>query len=228
MSDRVRTKRPKPEDNGEADEVPFDVGDLQPEAGQLGASAGDLFDDVASLALSQDFAAAAGVKKKIDVIKVEKPSKSRVFRAHPDPAYCLKTLLLVLKDDNEVYLVAPRMRQALARESTCGPHALIACVSKGGAPFIWPVCMADADGKWNVWHESAWMIASHARQRWCRMQADRDAGNYVAEYDQRPEEDQQAPEWPDLPFNEWLRLAFRNAVIDSPEHPVLRRLRLED
>jgi hypothetical protein len=33
------------------------------------------------------------------------------------------------------------------------------------------------------------------------------------------------PEWPDLPFRELLRLAFREAHIDSADHPVVRRLR---
>ena len=33
------------------------------------------------------------------------------------------------------------------------------------------------------------------------------------------------PEWPDLPFRELLKLAFKNFVIDNLDHPVLKRLR---
>jgi hypothetical protein len=33
------------------------------------------------------------------------------------------------------------------------------------------------------------------------------------------------PEWPDLPFTEVLRLAFKDAYIDSIDHPVVQRLR---
>ena len=31
-----------------------------------------------------------------------------------------------------------------------------------------------------------------------------------------------------LEFRDWLELGFKGHVIDSPDHPVLRRLRLED
>jgi hypothetical protein len=176
--------------------------------------------------LSQDFAAEASVGKKWDIIKVEKPTKSRVFRVHS--TFRLKTVLLILKEDNETYLVLPELRQALAGESLCGLHTLLACITKAGTPFLWPIRMADSDGKWNIWHQSAWQIAEKAQHRWCRMQANRDAGHYVAEYDQRPPEQQHEPAWPDLAFRDWLELGFRGFTIDSLEHPILKRLRMED
>jgi hypothetical protein len=212
-----------------AADLSFDPAEL--EAGQPAApstpTGRDPFDP-AFLGLSQDFAAEATVAKKWDIIKVEKPTKSRVFRVHPDPKFRLKTVLLTLKEDNEVYLVLPELRPALAGESLCGLHTLFACVTKAGTPFLWPIRMADPDGKWNIWHQSAWQIAEKAQKRWCRMQANRDAGHYAAEYDVRPPEQQQEPAWPDMPFRDWLFLAFRGYTIDSPDHPVLRRLRLED
>jgi hypothetical protein len=202
----------------------FDPADLE----EQGAPATPDPFDPAYLGLSQDFPAEAGVARKWDIIKVEKPSKARVFRVHPDPAFRVKTVLLSLKEDNETYLVLPELRHALAGESTCGVYTLLACVTKAGTPFLWPIRMPDPDGKWNVWHQSAWQVAEKAQARWCRMQANRDAGHYVAEYDQRPPERQQPPDWPDLPFSEWLRLAFQGHAIDSLDHRVLKRLRLED
>ena len=163
-----------------------------------------------------------------DIIKCEKPNKSRVFRVHPDPAFRLKTLLLTLGEENETYLVHPSMRSTLATEPLVRVVTLFACVSKQGTPFLWPVPMADSDGKWNIWHKSAFGIAERAMTSWTRMQANRDAGHYVAEYDVRPPEQQLAPEWPKLAFAKWLELAFRGFMIDSPDHPVLRALRLED
>jgi hypothetical protein len=182
--------------------------------------------DPKHLGLSQDFAAEANVAKKWDIIKVEKPSKSRVFRVHA--TMCLKTTLLVLKEDNESYLVLPELRPALAGESLCGLVTLFPCVTKAGTPFLWAIRMADSDGKWNIWHQSAWQIAEKARTRWARMQANRDGGHYVAEYDRRPPDQQHEPAWPDLAFRDWLELAFKGFTIDSPDHPVLKRLRLED
>jgi hypothetical protein len=181
-----------------------------------------------ALGLSQDFAAEAGVAKLWDVIKVQAPGKSRVFRVHSDPKFRMQTVLLVLKEDNEVYLVPRPMRKALAGESLCGVYTLFACVTKAGTPFLWPVHMAGPDGKWNVWHQSAYQIALKAQVRWARVQANRDAGHYVAEYDRRPPEQQQAPAFPDMTFSEWIKLAFQGHRIDTPDHPVLKHLRLED
>lgn len=182
--------------------------------------------DPARLGLGQDFATEAMVKQAWELIKVEKPTKARVFRVHPTMR--LRTLLLALKEDNETYLVQPGMVQALAGNGLCGVYTLLACVTKAGTPFLWPIRMADPDGKWNIWHQSAWGIAEQAQTRWARVEANRDAGHYVAHYDQRPPELQQPPSWPDLSFRDWLELAFRGFTIDSVDHPVLRRLRLED
>jgi hypothetical protein len=33
------------------------------------------------------------------------------------------------------------------------------------------------------------------------------------------------PKWPDLPFMELLRIAFRDRMIDRVDHPVIKRLR---
>ena len=33
------------------------------------------------------------------------------------------------------------------------------------------------------------------------------------------------PSWPDLSFEEVLRIAFRNRIVDSPDHPIVRRLK---
>jgi hypothetical protein len=213
------------EPEGSKGDFDFDPEKLEAQSSPANSPGRDIFDP-AFLGLGQDFASEANVAKKWDIIKVEKPSKSRVFRVHPTMR--LKTMLLVLKEDNEAYLVLPQLRQEMAGESLCGVFTLFACVSKAGTPFLWPVRMADPDGKWNVWHQSAWNIAEKAQQRWARMQANRDAGHYVAEFDQRPPDRQHPPDWPDLTFTEWLRLAFQGYKIDSPDHPVLKHLRLED
>jgi hypothetical protein len=63
-----------------------------------------------------------------------------------------------------------------------------------------------------------------AESKWVRVSANMPGGMYdvvqaVAELTE--------PEWPDLPFAEILRLAFKDQFIRSPDHPVLRALRGE-
>jgi hypothetical protein len=225
QTDATRNGQPDHQDVPAApdpeDQFPFGID--QPESPPPG---GGCVYDPASLALSQDFAVEALVKKEWEIIRVERPSKARVFRTHP--TYRLKTVLLSLKEDNEVYLVTKPLRSALAQESTCGVFHLFCCLSKQGSPFVWPIRAADAGGKWNIWHQSAYQIALKAEERWCRIQANKDAGHYVAEYDRRTLSQQQPADWPDLSFEQWLELAFREFTITSLDHPVLKRLRLED
>jgi hypothetical protein len=33
------------------------------------------------------------------------------------------------------------------------------------------------------------------------------------------------PEWPDLPFQEILRIAFRGRIVDTTDHALVRRLK---
>ncbi len=210
-------------------EVSFDVTELEADASTVpsGPAESDPYNPE-HLGLSVDYAAAANVGKVWHTIKVDKPPRSQAFRVHPDPKFRLKTTLLVLKEDSESYLVLPQLREALADEPLCGIFTLFACVTKSGTPFLWPIKMADPDGKWNVWHQSAWRIAERAQQRWTRMTANRLAGYYDASEDRRPIEQQQPPNWPELMFSDWLRLAFQGYTVDSLDHPVLKRLRLED
>jgi hypothetical protein len=63
-----------------------------------------------------------------------------------------------------------------------------------------------------------------AKTKWMRLVANMSMGAYdlYEASDLLPE-----PEWPDLPFSEILRIAFKDKYIDEMDHPVLKRLRGE-
>jgi hypothetical protein len=65
-------------------------------------------------------------------------------------------------------------------------------------------------------------IAQAAAGTWCRMKADTTNGIYSHWVSTEPLSD---PKWPDLTFNEIIKLAFRGRMIDSLDHPVVRELR---
>ena len=72
--------------------------------------------DPATLRLGQDFAATVGVKKLLTRVPVGKPGRQVFFRVHPDPDWHLATMILELKEDREVYLVAPDLYAELLGE----------------------------------------------------------------------------------------------------------------
>jgi hypothetical protein len=180
--------------------------------------------DLASLRLSQDFATTAGVNRLITTVPVRKPSREWFVRTHPDPAYRVPTAVLELKEDREVYLVSRPLWPGLASEATFSPRLLVTAITRQGDLFVWPIRQPGADGKVDGWSRSAEDAADEAKSRWVRVTANMSLGAYditvatgqVAE-----------PVWPDLSFQQIIKIAFRDKMIDTWDHPVLRRLRGE-
>jgi hypothetical protein len=171
--------------------------------------------DVANLRLAGS--AAVAVTKLLTTVPVRKPNKQDFIRVHPDLAYCPSGLAMIeLKDEREAYLLTPEVAQALSGEFSV--VTLYTAVSRQGVVFLWPVKLPGADGRMNPWHTSAADAAERAKSRWLRVQANMSLGAYdqfVAEGN-LPD-----PEWPDLPFNELLRIAFRDRLVSSLDHPLL-------
>mgnify|MGYP000858041556 FL=1 len=180
--------------------------------------------DPQRLRLSQDFAADLGVKKAMLTLLVRKPSKEWWFRTHPGNEYRIETAVLELKEDREVYLVAPELWGELSTESTFSARALFTAVNRQGVPFIWPVRLPGPDGKLDEWSTSALEAATMAMNGWVRMAANMSLGAYDVWETTAPLPE---PQWPPLPFKDLLRIAFKDKFIDRLDHPVLRKLRGE-
>jgi hypothetical protein len=202
--------------NGRTTRLPWPgAGDAKPEA--------DVW-DLDRLRLSQDFATAAGVKRLIKTIPVRKPANHWFVRTHPDPAYRLSTAVLELKEDRETYLAAPALWPELASEPTFHPALLVTSISRQGVLFLWQVRLPGADGRIDGWSRSAMDAADEAKTRWVRVTSNMALGAYeVAVASGQVAE----PAWPDITFQEIIRVAFRDRMIESWDHPVLQRLRGE-
>lgn len=190
---------------------------------RLDPPAADPFDP-ARLRLSQDFAAAVGVKKALLTVPVRKPAKEWFVQVHPTEDYRVTTAVLELKEDRETYLVDPSLWADLAAEATFGPRALFTATNRQGVLFIWPVRLPGPDGKIDDWNRSALEAATMAQGKWVRVAANMALGAYdvFEATGELPE-----PTWPETSFAELLRVAFKGRLIDSLDHPVLRRLRGE-
>jgi hypothetical protein len=199
--------------HGGPSSVPADA--AKPEADPL---------NVASLRLSQDFASAVGVKTLLRTVPCKKPSKEWFVRTHPDPAYRISTAVLELKEDRETYLVSPDLWPSLADEKTFSPRLLVTSVTRQGVLFIWPIRLPGSDGRIDEWSRSAMDAVDEAKTRWVRVVADMNLGAYQISpaSAQLPE-----PDWPDVTFQEIIKIGFRDKMISDWNHPVLKRLRGE-
>jgi hypothetical protein len=180
--------------------------------------------DPASLRLSGDFAAAAGVKKLLLSVPHRKPDKTSFVRAHSDPAYRLQTYVIEMKEERELYLVAPPLWPDLSAEATFKPKMFVTAINRQGVLFLWEVNLPRSDGRVDEWSRSALEAVDMATKSWVRVVANMSLGAYEVFEATGPLGE---PVWPTIPLQELLRLSFRNHYINTLNDPVLRRLRGE-
>jgi hypothetical protein len=213
-----------PEILADGQSIPNRLGDVAAHIPVPGAEGDTDPYNLDSLRITQDFAGLVGVKKLVTTIPVRKPIKECYIRTHPDSNYRLQTAVLELKEDRESYLVAPQLWPALALEPTFSPRLLITSVTRQGVPFVWPIRLPGADGRLDNWNRSAMDAAEEARTQWVRVAANMSLGAY--EITVAPNQVAK-PAWPELSFQQIVKIAFRERMISDWDHPVLMRLRGE-
>lgn len=214
---------PEPTSQSSTFETP--AGHVKPSAnGHSDAGGGPDPYDPASLRLSPDQTATIGVKKVLMAVPVRKPDRSWFVRSHPDEAYRLQTMVLELKEDREIYLVAPSLRPELATEALFKPKMLVTAINRQGVLFLWEVNLPRPDGRVDHWSRSALEAVGMASTAWVRVAANMSLGAYDVFQANGQLSD---PEWPNTTFHDLLRIAFKDRLINSLDHPVLRKLRGE-
>ena len=194
-----------------------------PGAGEVSNPLGD----IASLRLGQDFSTSLGLSQPRLTVPVGKPPKAGFIQVHPSEDYRLQTAVIELREEGEIYLVAKPLWPHLGTESTFGPRVLFTALSRpGNVLFLWPIRLPGADGRLDSWNRSALTIAtSWATKNWVRVISNRALGAYEALV--AANTSWGSPQWPDTPFAELLKVAFKDRFIDHINHPVLQRLRGE-
>jgi hypothetical protein len=176
--------------------------------------------DPAALRLDQSYADTVGVKKLITTIPVRKPNRQDFVRVHPDPKYRLTPAAIIeVKEDREVYLVTPSMAQVLPGEFATA--TLYTTISRQGILHVWPVKLPTPEGRQNEWHRSAGEAAEQATKKWVRVTSSMSLGAYEIF---EASGDLPEPVWPDISFEEILKVAFRDRVVDRADHPLVQRL----
>jgi hypothetical protein len=176
--------------------------------------------DPAALRLDQSYADTVGVKKLLTTVPVRKPNRQDFVRVHPDLMYRLTPAAIIeVKEDREVYLVTPNMAQALPGEFST--VTLYTTINRQGTLHLWPVKLPNPDGRQNEWHRSGAEAAERAMNKWVRVTASMSLGAYEIF---EASGDLPEPVWPDIPFEEILKIAFRDRIVDRADHPLVQRL----
>jgi len=181
--------------------------------------------DLAQFRVPQGLDNNVGVKKHLLRIPVmTKPDKQAYFRTNPDPQYHLQAAILELRDERELYLVTGSIIEEIRGEvKIC---ELYLGITRQRNLFIVALRVPESSGRrCDAWAFTALEAAQMAKTKWVRQVANMQTGAYDI-YEAKvsiPE-----PEWPtDKTFNQLLAIAFRGAIINSLDHPVLKNLRGE-
>jgi len=193
---------------------------LLPTNGVIATTVPDPFDP-ASLRVTPE-APGVSIRKVITTVSCRKPGRQEFIRVHADEEWRLDTLFLEDKEGREYYLVAPGLRDYVMQDAFIA--RLTTAVTRSGDLFLWLLKLPGPDGKSNRWNDSALAAAQLAETKWVRVVSNLPSNCYdVFEASGIKIE----PNWPDLSFQEILKLCFKDRFIDSPDHPFLKKLRGE-
>ncbi len=178
--------------------------------------------DLTKLTLTQNFSQLAGVKKVITTVPARKPNKQLWLRVRSGAEWQVQVLTLTMQDTGDVYFVHPDLYGELADDVR--PMMLYLYITRDGTLCLWPVSLPSEDGRLNPWAQSAHTAAKAAQLGWVKVVSSQSLGAYEIRV---PTAKMDEPTWPDLSMREILNLAFRDKLITSLDHPIVRGLRGE-
>lgn len=175
--------------------------------------------DVSKFRVPQNFAEQAGVRKAVVSVPVGRPNRQDFIRVREGEEWTLETAILKIHAEREHFLVLPEVHPYISNELTY--VTLFTYITRDGVVGLWPVRMPRADGKQDRWAQSQMQAALMAKTKWVKVSSNMSAGAYDVAYatGQIPE-----PTWPEESFSQLVKLAFDGHIIDSPSHPVIKKL----
>jgi len=175
--------------------------------------------DLNALRLPQDFAANLGVKKLLVQVPVTKPHKGWFSRSRPGAEWRTQVAMIVLKEEGESHVVHPELAADLP--DNVRHYELVTAINRHGTVFLWQLRMPNS-ARGDSWADSAIAACAHAETHWVKVTANKKASAYDVAIATAPWPE---PEWPEQTFAALFHLAFRDQVIESIDHPVIRQLK---
>jgi hypothetical protein len=176
-------------------------------------------DVIKQLRVPQDFGSKLGAKKRLTTVPIRKPNKHEFVRVHSTME---PMVVMTLEDERETFLGTSDIADSHPGQMV--KKELVPAITRQGVLFLWPLRVPGEYGKTDNWLASAREAAAHAVHAWVRVQSNMSLGAYEVYEAIGAIPD---PVWPDLSMDEIVRIAVRGRVINTIDHPVLRKLRGE-
>jgi hypothetical protein len=162
------------------------------------------------------------IQRKIIQVPVRKPNKQKFFRVVQGEEWEVTVPVLELKEEGEYYLVRPEVRDYLIGEIKFVRLNLGYYLD--GSTFLIPVPLPDSDSpeKWNSWHRSLDEVVKNAKTQWVRAIPDKSINGYQL---MAANGNFTCPDLPlDMVLSDYVRIGFRDRIIDSPDHVIVKKL----
>ena len=172
--------------------------------------------DLESIRLPQHYSEQIGVKKLLTTVPVRKPNRTQFFRTHP--GHRMEVMLLKYGETDEQYVVKPQVVSEVMQLAK--PYRLVLVVDRLGTAFIWPLALPDEERPMD-WHKSALEADYEAQSSWVRMAANQALGAYEIF---KAAGELSEPIWPTESWNKLVEVAFKQKIIDTPEHVIIQKL----
>jgi len=180
------------------------------------------FDDMEGLKLSLEDAGLSDHTEEVLMrVPVRKPLKHEHFRVRAGAEHTFTTVLYEDRETREFYFVAPAMISKLRAITDVFVAVLVQFMTKQKVLGIFPLKIGSDSTARSGWQDTALTAAELAKTSWVRMQADMALAGYRV---MKAKGDLGEPDWPSIPFNELLDVAFKDRVIASEDHPVFNKL----
>ena len=170
--------------------------------------------------VSQNYADGVNLKKVLTTVPLRRPDRQTFFRVHPNESYRMDVFLLDLKENRESYLVEGALYDDLGPEIS--HKRIYTIINPRGDLSLWSIRVRNTQGGLDAWSQSAHDAALHAMEKWIRIIPNHSLGAYEIF---EANGDFPDPKWPDYDFFWLLQLAFKDRIISSMDHPVIRLLK---
>lgn len=188
--------------------------------------------DLEALKLKPNAAGKIKIAPLLITLPTRKPTKEEYFRIRPGAEWMMEFPIYESKGgtggENKNYLVMPEFQSELEERKLLKPvRFYLGIVWTTNILFLSEVGIKNnKDGVLNSWNKSRIELYELAKEKWISISSNDPLGAYCGAVAKSNLEE---PVWPDKPANigEAIELAFKNNVIDNPNHPILKKLRGE-
>ena len=178
----------------------------------------DIWENLDNLRIDQTANNQGAAKKLLTTVPVRKPGKQDFATVHPSRQ--ITAGLLEIEGTRETYLVLPNVAVELVQGPDYRLATLFQTINRQKILSLWPVYLQE-EGRSNDWRTSMLEAAERAVKTWVRVAANMSLGAYEIS---EALADCGDPVWPEFTFNQILKIAFKNKVIETVDHPAIQSL----